>query len=116
MTDFRTRWFVGRQAELEDLTARWKQAVDGNRQTVVLVGEPGIGKSTLVATLAERVVGDGGRGAVRTHGRGATGAVSTGRGEAVRGAVKGDACFPFADRITVWRTDPSLAGTAGATT
>ena len=79
LTGLRTRWFVGRQTELEDLTARWRQAVDGNRQTVVLVGEPGIGKSALVAALARRVVGGGGRVALRARGRGATGTVSTRR-------------------------------------
>ena len=90
LTGLRTRWFVGRQTEAEDLTARWRQAVDGNRQTVVLVGEPGIGKSTLVAALARRVVGGGGRVLYGGHTDEELRVPYQLVAEAVRGAVKGD--------------------------
>jgi DNA-binding winged helix-turn-helix (wHTH) protein len=40
---------VGRIKELERLRSLWGQAVDGNRQLVFITGEPGIGKTTLIA-------------------------------------------------------------------
>src|SRR6266478_3846415 len=40
--------FVGRDAELGDLSAAMEQARGGHGQVVVLVGEPGVGKSRLV--------------------------------------------------------------------
>src|SRR5579875_1301495 len=39
---------VGRAAELSRLDAFWHQALAGTRQTVLISGEPGIGKSTLL--------------------------------------------------------------------
>ena len=46
---------VGRRAESELLWQRWQQAVQGEGQTVLISGEPGIGKSRLVETLRLRV-------------------------------------------------------------
>jgi tetratricopeptide (TPR) repeat protein len=43
--------FVGREAELAALRARWEDARRGTGQIVALVGEPGIGKSRLLAEL-----------------------------------------------------------------
>ncbi len=43
--------FVGRTAELALLTERWQAAGTGQGQLVELVGEPGIGKSRLVAAF-----------------------------------------------------------------
>jgi tetratricopeptide (TPR) repeat protein len=43
--------FVGRQAELEALRARWNEARGGRGQIVAVVGEPGIGKSRLLYEL-----------------------------------------------------------------
>jgi class 3 adenylate cyclase/tetratricopeptide (TPR) repeat protein len=40
--------FVGREAELADLSAAMAQARDGHGQVVALVGEPGVGKSRLI--------------------------------------------------------------------
>jgi class 3 adenylate cyclase len=40
--------FAGRRAELEQLEQRWAAAEHGEGQTVVLVGEAGIGKSRLI--------------------------------------------------------------------
>ena len=41
--------FIGRSAELDVLTDRWRQAATGRGQIVLLSGEPGIGKSRLCA-------------------------------------------------------------------
>lgn len=46
---------VGRDEELDLLLRRWAQARSGEGQVVLLSGEPGIGKSRLVATLQERL-------------------------------------------------------------
>jgi class 3 adenylate cyclase/tetratricopeptide (TPR) repeat protein len=46
---------VGRQEELELLLRRWEQAKSGEGRVVLLSGEPGIGKSRLMAALQERV-------------------------------------------------------------
>ncbi len=44
--------YVGRAAERETLTARWNLAAAGQRQLVVIAGEPGIGKTRLVTEAA----------------------------------------------------------------
>jgi len=46
---------VGRRRELEALLQRWRQARSGEGHTVLLSGEPGIGKSRLVAALESRL-------------------------------------------------------------
>lgn len=46
---------VGRRAESELLWQRWRQATQGEGQTVLISGEPGIGKSRLTETLRLRV-------------------------------------------------------------
>src|SRR5262249_418463 len=51
--------FVGRAGELAALVDRWHRAAAGTRQIVFLTGEPGIGKSTLLAALIEAVRNDG---------------------------------------------------------
>jgi class 3 adenylate cyclase/tetratricopeptide (TPR) repeat protein len=48
---------VGREEECELLRRRWRQAVGGDGQLVLLTGEPGIGKSRLAATLTEEIKG-----------------------------------------------------------
>src|SRR5262245_33793152 len=53
-------FFVGRVAELEGLTAAWKQASAGSLRVVMMAGEPGIGKTRLAFELACRVHDDGG--------------------------------------------------------
>ncbi|MGV6847352.1 MAG: AAA family ATPase [Marinibacterium sp.] len=52
---------VGRKDEIRLLMGRWRSVVRGQRQTVLLSGEAGIGKSRLVEALAETIDEDGGR-------------------------------------------------------
>lgn len=54
----------GRATELAVLTAAWQAAADGAGQVLVLTGEAGIGKTSLLAELAHRVGGTGGRMAI----------------------------------------------------
>jgi DNA-binding SARP family transcriptional activator/tetratricopeptide (TPR) repeat protein len=58
----------GRAAEVAELRRLWRTAADGAGQVVVLTGEAGIGKTTLVADLAERAATAGGRTAVGAGG------------------------------------------------
>lgn len=51
---------VGREEELARLAALWDKAHDGVHQAVLLAGEPGIGKTTLAASLAAPVHSSGG--------------------------------------------------------
>jgi class 3 adenylate cyclase/tetratricopeptide (TPR) repeat protein len=46
---------IGREEELELLLRRWQRAKSGEGQVVLLLGEPGIGKSRLTVALAERL-------------------------------------------------------------
>jgi class 3 adenylate cyclase len=50
--------FIGRQEELGVLLQQWRQAKSGSAQVVLIVGEPGIGKSRLNATFLENIQGD----------------------------------------------------------
>ena len=59
----RTRLF-GRAAELTAITAAWQAAADGRGQVLLLTGEAGIGKTSLLAELAYRVGTAGGRIAI----------------------------------------------------
>jgi class 3 adenylate cyclase len=49
---------IGRQEELELLLRRWTQARAGQGRTVMVSGEPGIGKSRLLAALEEELRGE----------------------------------------------------------
>ena len=49
---------IGREEELELLLRRWQRATAGEGQLVLLSGEPGIGKSRLIAALEERLRGE----------------------------------------------------------
>ncbi|MEO9191665.1 MAG: AAA family ATPase [Acetobacteraceae bacterium] len=49
---------VGRDEELDLLLRRWRQARQGEGRLVLVSGEPGIGKSRLVAALEERLSGE----------------------------------------------------------
>ena len=55
------RVFVGREAELERLREAFAQAQAGHGSLAVVVGEPGIGKTTLTEQLAGHIVESGGR-------------------------------------------------------
>jgi predicted ATPase len=48
---------TGRDHEINLLKDRWEQAQEGMGQVVLLTGEPGLGKSRLVYTLKEHVLG-----------------------------------------------------------
>jgi class 3 adenylate cyclase/tetratricopeptide (TPR) repeat protein len=48
---------TGRDHEVRLLMDRWEQAQEGMGQVVLLIGEPGLGKSRLVYTLKEHVLG-----------------------------------------------------------
>ncbi|MDQ3943887.1 MAG: ATP-binding protein [Actinomycetota bacterium] len=45
--------FVGREAELADLDAQWRQAAGGRFRCVLVVGEPGVGKTRLADEACE---------------------------------------------------------------
>jgi serine/threonine protein kinase/predicted ATPase len=49
---------TGRDHEISLLKDRWEQAQEGMGQVVLLIGEPGLGKSRLVHTLKEQVLGE----------------------------------------------------------
>ena len=49
---------VGREHELAMLLDRWTWAKDGDGQVVLIVGEPGIGKSRLLWALREKLSGE----------------------------------------------------------
>ena len=49
---------VGRDEELDLLLRRWQQAKAGEGRVVLISGEPGIGKSRLIAALSERIAGE----------------------------------------------------------
>jgi class 3 adenylate cyclase len=49
---------VGRDQELALLVERWRQAMTGEGQAVLLVGEPGIGKSRLLQAALDAVAGE----------------------------------------------------------
>lgn len=57
---------VGRETELGQLQQAWEQALEGRRQLVLVTGEAGIGKTTLVEAFVARV----GRPGVEWLGRG----------------------------------------------
>src|SRR5690349_14203627 len=46
--DAGARRIVGRRVELETLSGHWRRALAGERQIVFVIGEAGIGKTTLV--------------------------------------------------------------------
>jgi predicted ATPase len=46
---------MGRDDEIELLMRRWNQAKKGEGRTVLISGEPGIGKSRLTAELCEHI-------------------------------------------------------------
>jgi class 3 adenylate cyclase/predicted ATPase len=47
--------FVGREEELSLLLSRWREAVEGEGQVVLLCGEAGIGKSRMIRSLCDRL-------------------------------------------------------------
>jgi class 3 adenylate cyclase len=51
----RRRRLIGREAELDLLTAAWEKVLRGEAAQVTVVAEPGVGKSALAACFIERV-------------------------------------------------------------
>ncbi|HEY0410548.1 MAG TPA: AAA family ATPase, partial [Candidatus Dormibacteraeota bacterium] len=51
--------FVGREAELDQLSMLWRETLAGRGRLVLIGGEPGIGKTRLAAELATRAGADG---------------------------------------------------------
>jgi class 3 adenylate cyclase len=54
-----SQFFVGRPTELAQVVAQLREAADGRRQTALLCGEPGAGKTRLCAEVASRAADDG---------------------------------------------------------
>jgi tetratricopeptide (TPR) repeat protein/predicted Ser/Thr protein kinase len=52
---------IGRKRELQAARAQWKQALAGQRQVLLISGEPGVGKSRLVRELVTQAQVSGGR-------------------------------------------------------
>jgi len=50
--------FVGRDQELSLLLGRWREAVDGEGQVLLLCGEAGIGKSRMTRRLSDRLANE----------------------------------------------------------
>jgi class 3 adenylate cyclase/tetratricopeptide (TPR) repeat protein len=50
-----TTSLIGRRAELGLLDSRWETVRDGEGQAVLLVGEPGLGKSRIARAMSERL-------------------------------------------------------------
>src|SRR5262249_43535367 len=50
--------FVGRDIELGTLLDRWERVTEGDGQNVLLVGEPGVGKSRLAYELRGRLASE----------------------------------------------------------
>jgi class 3 adenylate cyclase/tetratricopeptide (TPR) repeat protein len=46
---------IGRAAELEVILQRWKQSVEGEMRCVLLIGEPGIGKSRVLRAVCDSI-------------------------------------------------------------
>ena len=77
--------FVGREQELMMLQAAFKQAQAGQRQVVFIVGEAGIGKTTLVDRFLEQVR--------------SSQSVRIGRGQCIEHHGAGEAYLPILDAL-----------------
>src|SRR6516165_3770266 len=66
---------TGRDTEFSLLKDRWEQAKEGLGQVVLVVGQPGLGKSRLVQTLMQRVQAQAGDASLVTAGESASASV-----------------------------------------
>ena len=76
---------VGRAAALAELERSAAQAQQGNRQLVFVTGEPGIGKTTIVDLVLDRIA--------------ATGPVAIGRGQCLEQTGAGEAYLPVLEAL-----------------
>lgn len=79
-----SRIFVGREPELETFRSAFAAAATGKRQTIILVGEPGIGKTS----LASRALED------------AADRFAIGRGQCLEGFGRGTPYRPILEALT----------------
>ena len=102
--------FVGRERELQQLTDAWDRAIAGRRcELVTVVGDPGVGKSRLVAEALARIDARVVRGRCLSYGEGITYFPVV---EVVKqlDAVPGDEAAANAIRSLLGKTE-TLAGT-----
>jgi DNA-binding winged helix-turn-helix (wHTH) protein/tetratricopeptide (TPR) repeat protein len=84
---------VGRERELDELGALLRQALAGERTTVFVTGEAGIGKTTLIDRFVEEVAREPG--------------VSVGRGQCLEQYGEGEAYLPVLEALGgLLRADP----------
>jgi DNA-binding CsgD family transcriptional regulator/tetratricopeptide (TPR) repeat protein len=57
----RARTFVGREAELAEIESRWREVCAGQAAVVLISGEAGVGKTSLVSEFASRILVGGGQ-------------------------------------------------------
>src|SRR5262249_29043661 len=93
----------GRDHEVSLLRDRWEQAQEGMGQIVLLIGEPGLGKSRLAYTLKEHVLG-------QTRGQGSG---VRGQGSADDSFLTPDPCLltPVDEPVIEWRCSPHYQNT-----
>ena len=53
-----TGWFVGREKVLDELSEGWRRTLAGERRATLIAGEPGLGKTRLVAEHARSTCAD----------------------------------------------------------
>jgi DNA-binding winged helix-turn-helix (wHTH) protein/tetratricopeptide (TPR) repeat protein len=90
---------VGRASALADLDRSLSAARRGQRQVVFVVGEPGIGKTSLVDTFQRAITSAGG--------------VVVARGQSVEGFGGKEAYYPLLEAIGQWVRGPSRAAVLG---
>jgi DNA-binding winged helix-turn-helix (wHTH) protein len=87
---------VGRKSEMEALKRRWAWASAGERQAVFITGEPGIGKSMLIAHFLEEI--------------GRTNASRILRGQCIEHFGSSEAYYPVFDALTGGVRDGTAPG------
>ena len=80
--------FVGRERELSELHRGWAQAQDGRRQVILVSGEPGIGKTTLIEQFVQTLTSPS-----------APAALWVGHGQCVEAYGAGEAYLPLLEAL-----------------